>query len=214
MWRFSLVWRVCVCLSACWSVVFCAETCLHSSSCERLAALLPLFFTLLLYFFLFFSPFSRFFVLVRMDCTESHSQAAHSSCHDGNWQGVHSEKRRERRIEAKINRDWVGCDCLVLICRQSKWQIYVCVWVCVCVMRKWMHGHANTDMAAGNYWWLGKGKIQNVLLELGWRRFKFEFCLLAHIVPNLCETLFLWKTKGILKNNGHMFLSIIKVNED
>lgn len=53
----------CVCLSACWSMVFCAETCLHSSSCERLAALLPLFFTLLLYFFLFFLPFLAFLCL-------------------------------------------------------------------------------------------------------------------------------------------------------
>ncbi len=115
---------------------------------------------LLLYSSFFFSFFSLF-VVVLMGRTESHSQAAHSSCHDGNWQGVHSEKRRERRIEAKIYRDWVGCDCLTLICRQSKRRIYVYVWVCVCVMRKWMHGHANTYMAAGNYRWLGKGKIQS-----------------------------------------------------
>lgn len=157
------------------------------------------------------SFYSLFSLVVLMGHTESHSQAAHSSCHDGNWQGVHSKKRRGRRIEAKINRDWVGRDCLMLICRRSKRRIYVYVWVCGCVMRKWMHEHANMHMAAGNYWWLLKGKIQNALLLVQGRRcLKCEFSLFTH-------SLTLFQTHMTcflsLKQNASLNMTFFQCNE-
>ncbi len=122
---FLLGWAKCVCVCVFVSMLK------HGLLCRDMFTFLKLWKTggvalslFLLFIFIFFSVFSLF-VLALMGHTESHSQAAHSSCHDCNWQGVLCEKRSERQIEAKIKRDWVGCDCLTLICRQSKRRIYV-----------------------------------------------------------------------------------------